>query len=72
MLIVGTIASWNSPLLMPIKLLVVFLHELSHGLMALATGGEVLDLHIAENETGATYGESERSDEASGLVDLPG
>ncbi len=52
-LIIGAIACWHLPFLIPIKLMVVLLHELSHGLMALATGGEVHNLYITTHETGA-------------------
>ena len=37
---------------MPLKILVVFLHELSHAVATLLTGGEVLDFHIASNQSG--------------------
>lgn len=52
-LIVAAIVCWQYPALLPVKLLVVLLHELSHGLMALATGGEVHGLYITMQETGA-------------------
>lgn len=52
-LIVLAIGFWSSPFLAPLKLLVVLLHEMSHGLMALATGGAVEEIIIAADETGA-------------------
>jgi hypothetical protein len=60
-LILAVVAHWNHQVLLPVKLLVVLLHEVSHGLMALATGGMVEDILIAPNETGAcrTTGGSE-------------
>ena len=45
---------WPSPILKPIKLFVVFLHEASHALVATATGGKVIDIHLLFNEGGAT------------------
>lgn len=43
---------WSSPLIQPLKLMVVLFHEISHGLVALATGGKVLSIWIAPNEGG--------------------
>ncbi len=48
---------WSTPLIQSIKLLVVLLHELSHGLMALATGGTVHDIVITPDEGGACRSE---------------
>lgn len=45
-LIVIAIVFWNTPLIYPIKLFVVMLHEMSHGLMAVAFGGEIVEIHI--------------------------
>ena len=33
---------WTSPALIPLKILIVLFHELSHALLTIATGGEVL------------------------------
>ena len=48
---------WHSPLVQPVKLLVVLLHEMSHGLMALASGGTVHDIIITPQEGGACQSE---------------
>jgi hypothetical protein len=53
LLIFLSMAYWHHPLLIPVKLLIVLLHEISHGLMALATGGTVQEIAIAIDETGA-------------------
>lgn len=37
---------WNTIFLYPIKLFVVMLHEMSHGLMAVAFGGEIIEIQI--------------------------
>ncbi|MCK4765892.1 MAG: M50 family metallopeptidase [Candidatus Aminicenantes bacterium] len=37
---------WNTPLLYPVKLFVVALHELSHGLMAIIVGGKIANIQI--------------------------
>ena len=52
-LVLAAFALWDNPVLQPIKLLVVLLHEMSHGLMALATGGSVEDIVITPSEGGA-------------------
>jgi hypothetical protein len=43
-----TIWLWSTLALYPIKLFVVLLHELSHGVAALLTGGEILSIEISE------------------------
>ena len=48
---------WSTPLIQPIKLMVVLLHEMSHGLMALASGGTVHDILITADEGGACQSE---------------
>ena len=37
---------WNTLLIYPIKLFVVMLHEMSHGLMAILFGGKILQIQI--------------------------
>jgi hypothetical protein len=44
---------WSSPLIQPVKIMAVLFHELSHGLMALASGGKVLNIVITADEGGA-------------------
>jgi hypothetical protein len=46
---------WWSPVIYPIKLFVVLLHETSHALMALATGGRVDRIVITADQGGACY-----------------
>lgn len=43
---------WRTPVVFPLKILVVFFHELSHALMALLTGGEVLSIRLTMDEGG--------------------
>ena len=52
---------WSSPLAQPIKLMVVLFHEISHGVMALFTGGKIISILITADEGGAceTEGGSE-------------
>jgi hypothetical protein len=48
---------WHLPAIQPIKLMVVLLHEMSHGLMALASGGTVHQILITPDEGGACQSE---------------
>jgi hypothetical protein len=43
---------WNTWVIFPLKILVVFFHELSHGLTALATGGRIVEIRLTANEGG--------------------
>ncbi|MGD8495523.1 MAG: M50 family metallopeptidase [Gemmatimonadales bacterium] len=47
--------TWNTPWVLPLKLFVVFLHEISHGVAAVATGGRIDRIVIDMNEGGACY-----------------
>lgn len=44
---------WSSPIMQPAKIMVVLFHEMSHGLMAIVTGGKVLSIEIRADEGGA-------------------
>ena len=46
---------WNTPLLYPVKIFVVVLHEFSHGLMAVLTGGKISHITISPLIGGACY-----------------
>jgi hypothetical protein len=43
---------WNTVWVLPLKLFVVLLHELSHGIAALVTGGSIVELQVTGNEAG--------------------
>jgi hypothetical protein len=51
-LMVGVWFLWNSWAIYPLKILVVFFHELSHGLVAVATGGRIKEIQLSANEGG--------------------
>lgn len=51
---VALLVFWGSPLLYPLKLTVVFFHELSHAIAAWATGGQVLRIGLGMDESGVT------------------
>lgn len=46
---------WNTPAVAPLKIFVVLLHELSHGLAAVATGGSIDRIVITADQGGACY-----------------
>ncbi len=45
-------AFWNTVLVYPLKVFVVFLHEVSHGLAAVATGGRIVRIELSPQEGG--------------------
>ena len=46
--------TWNLPVLYPIKLLVVLVHEIWHGLTALISGGSIERINLGTEENGET------------------
>ncbi len=48
------VALWQTPVVLPLKLLVVFFHESSHALAALLTGGSVESISINPRQGGVT------------------
>lgn len=50
-----TLFFWNSELILPIKLMTVFFHELSHGLAAILTGGRIVKIDLNFNQGGVCY-----------------
>jgi hypothetical protein len=46
---------WYTPVIFPLKIFVVLLHEISHALAALATGGTVERILLNIDQGGATY-----------------
>lgn len=45
-------ALWQTPVLAPLKILIVLLHELSHGAAALLTGGSVEQISVSPRQGG--------------------
>lgn len=43
---------WDTPVVWPLRIFVVFLHELSHGLAAVATGGSIVRIELSPAEGG--------------------
>jgi len=46
------IALWDTPVILPLKWLVVLFHELSHAAMGWCTGGRVISLNVTHREGG--------------------
>lgn len=46
---------WGTPVVYPLKVFVVFLHEISHGLAAVATGGSIERITLSPRLGGACY-----------------
>ncbi len=52
---VAVILLWNTPFLYPLKVLVVFFHEISHGLVALIGGANNVTITLSPNEGGRAW-----------------
>jgi hypothetical protein len=52
LLVAVCLAAWNTPFLVPLKILVVFFHEGSHALATLLTGGQVVAMRLVANQGG--------------------
>ncbi len=52
LLAVAAYLLWSTPVVWPLKIFVVFLHELSHGLAALVTGGSIQRIELSPAEGG--------------------
>ena len=48
----GAIILWNTFVAYPFRVFVVFLHEISHGLAAILSGGELVSIGLSPNEGG--------------------
>lgn len=48
-------AFWQTPFIVPLKILIVFLHEFSHAAMTVLTGGDVLSLTISADQGGEVW-----------------
>ena len=46
---------WDTPVVYPLKIFVVLLHEVSHAVAAVATGGSIERIVLDPNQGGATY-----------------
>jgi len=46
---------WNTPVVYPLKIFVVLLHEISHGLAAIITGGKILKIEVSPQQGGVCW-----------------
>jgi hypothetical protein len=46
---------WDTPVLFPLKVFTVFLHEISHGLAAIATGGSIERIELLADQGGVCW-----------------
>lgn len=53
LLICAVLYMWSTPVMLPVKLMMVLFHEMSHGFMALVTGGQVVEIMITLDEGGS-------------------
>lgn len=51
-MVIATLFLWNTPVLFPFKIFVVLLHELSHGLAAVLTGGRIVSIELSADQGG--------------------
>ena len=52
LIFVGIGFLWNTVFVYPLKIFVVFMHEVSHGLAAIATGGRIVEIQINPQQGG--------------------
>lgn len=52
LILIAILFLWNSWVVYPLKVLVVFFHELSHGLAALLTGGSIVEIQLQKEQGG--------------------
>jgi hypothetical protein len=48
----GAILLWDTFIVYPFRVFVVFLHEISHGIAAVLTGGRIVSIHLTFDEGG--------------------
>jgi hypothetical protein len=51
-LTIAALLLWDTSLIYPLKILVIFFHELSHGLAAILSGGEIVRIEVIAQEGG--------------------
>ncbi len=52
LIFIGIALLWNTVVMFPLKIFVVFMHEVSHGLAAYATGGSIVEIEINSQQGG--------------------
>lgn len=54
-IVVPVMLLWSTPIVWPLKILVVFFHELSHGLAAIVTGGRIARIEVVAAQGGVCW-----------------
>ena len=52
LILIAVAVLWNTVVVYPLKIFVVFMHEISHGLAAVATGGQIQEIVVVAQEGG--------------------
>lgn len=52
LVMVPVVLLWNTVVVYPLKILVVFFHELSHGVAAILTGGRIVEIQVVKEQGG--------------------
>ncbi len=52
LIFIAIVLLWNTVVIYPLKIFVVFMHEVSHGLAAIATGGSIVEIEINPQQGG--------------------
>lgn len=52
LIFIAIVFLWNTVFIYPLKIFVVFMHEVSHGLAAIATGGSIVEIQINPQQGG--------------------
>ena len=52
LIFIGIVLLWDTLFVYPLKIFVVFMHEVSHGLAAVVTGGRIVEIHINPQQGG--------------------
>ena len=52
LIFIGIALLWHTVVMYPLKIFVVFMHEVSHGIAAMATGGSIVKIEINQHEGG--------------------
>lgn len=52
LIFIGIVLLWDTLFIYPLKIFVVFMHEVSHGVAAILTGGEIVEIEINKNQGG--------------------
>ncbi|MDE0088030.1 MAG: M50 family metallopeptidase [Candidatus Poribacteria bacterium] len=52
LIFIAIVLLWNTVVIYPLKIFVVFMHEVSHGLAAIATGGSIVEIEINRHQGG--------------------